>query len=226
MNRIHFAPFFDRRATCLVLADQRRGCRQRPIRLVARGATVLAMLSLILFRGNAGAAEQDRLFTIGEGAYSLRSPEGWNRVEPKFAMIEAEYSAPPAKEGQPAGRMTVMGAGGKIEDNLERWFGQFSQPDGSATKSKATTKKMKVAGCDVTLVDVPGTFRDAPMGPFAGGKTVERPDYRMLAAIVETPDRGNYFIKFYGPADCVSRDADGFRAMIEGLVAAKAAAAK
>jgi hypothetical protein len=54
----------------------------------------------------------------------------------------------------------------------------------------------------------------------AGGKTIDRPDYRMLAAIVEGPD-GNYFLKFYGPAATVEQHADGFRTMIEGMVPAK-----
>ena len=75
-------------------------------------------------------------------------------------------------------------------------------------------------GRDVTLVDIPGTYKDSPGGPFAGGKTIDRPDYRMLAAIVEGPD-GNYFLKFYGPAATVEQHADGFRTMIEGMVPAK-----
>jgi hypothetical protein len=72
----------------------------------------------------------------------------------------------------------------------------------------------------VTLVDVSGTYKDMPGGPFAGGKTVERPDYRMLAAIVETAKDGSHFLKFYGPAETVAKHADGFRTMIEGLVPA------
>jgi gluconolactonase len=76
---------------------------------------------------------------------------------------------------------------------------------------------MKVAGHDVTLVDIPGTYKDSPGGPFAGGKTIERPEYRMLAAIVEGPG-GSYFLKFYGPASTVETHADGFRKMIESMV--------
>ena len=169
-------------------------------------------------RAQPAAAEATRVFTIAEGAFSLEAPEGWQRVEPKSGMVETEFSIPAGKPEAP-GRMTVMGAGGSIEANIERWYGQFSQPDGSATKDKATTKKFKAAGCDVTVVDVAGTFRDMPGGPFAGGKAVERPGYRMLAAIVVTPGRGNYFLKFYGPADTVAGQADGFRKMVEGLVA-------
>jgi hypothetical protein len=116
--------------------------------------------------------------------------------------------------------MTVMGAGGTVAANVERWLGQFSQPDGSPTKDKAVTKTLKLAGCTVTLVDIPGTYKDMPGGPFAGGKSVDRPNYRMLAAIVETAGQGSYFLKFYGPAATVAKHADGFRTMIEGMVPA------
>jgi hypothetical protein len=116
--------------------------------------------------------------------------------------------------------MTVMGAGGTVEANIDRWYGQFTQPDGKPTKDKATTKKIDVAGCKVTLVDIPGTYKDSPGGPFAGGQTVERPDYRMLAAIVETGDQGNHFLKFYGPAATVGKHAAGFQKMVEGMVKA------
>ena len=174
-------------------------------------------------RGPAAAqpavAAADRVFTIADGGFSLEAPAGWQRVQPKSSMIETEFAIPAAKEDA-TGRMTVMGAGGSIEANIDRWYGQFSQPDGSATKDKAATKKLKVAGCDVTLVDIPGTFKDMPGGPFAGGKTIERPEWRMLAAIVETPGRGNYFLKFTGPAATVADEADAFRKMVEGLVAA------
>jgi gluconolactonase len=77
-----------------------------------------------------------------------------------------------------------------------------------------------MAGCTVTLVDIPGTYKDMPGGPFAGGKTIERPDYRMLAAIIESPEAGSYFLKLYGPAATIAQHADGFRKMIEGLVPA------
>ena len=159
-------------------------------------------------------------YTIAEEGFSLAAPEGWKRVQPKSSIVETEFSIPSEGEGLQPGRMTVMGAGGSVQANVDRWYGQFAQPDGSDTKSKATTKKVQLAGCDVTIVDITGTYKDAPAGPFAGGKAVDRPDYRMLAAIVETPDRGNYFLKFYGPGKTVAKYADGFRAMVEGLVPA------
>jgi len=171
------------------------------------------------------AGPESRVFAIADGGFSLQAPAGWQRVQPKSGIVETEFAVPSegaAADGTPAqpGRMTVMGAGGTVQANIDRWYGQFTQPDGSETKTKATTKKLDLAGCKVTLVDIPGTYKDSPGGPFAGGRTVERPDYRMLAAIVETADRGNYFLKFYGPAKTVTAHADGFRTMVEGMVAA------
>lgn len=171
------------------------------------------------------AGPETRVFTIADGGFSLRAPAGWQRVQPKSGIVETEFAIPSegaAADGAAAqpGRMTVMGAGGTVQANIDRWYGQFTQPDGSETKTKATTKKLDLAGCKVTLVDIPGTYKDSPGGPFAGGRAVDRPDYRMLAAIVETPDRGNHFLKFYGPAKTVAAHADGFRTMVEGMVAA------
>ncbi len=189
--------------------------------------TLLSLLALAVVVSSAGivrarqADAEARVFTIADGGYSLSAPEGWKRVQPKSSIVETEFSIPTAGEGQQPGRMTVMGAGGSVQANVDRWYGQFSQPDGSDTKDKAATKKVELAGCKVTIVDITGTYKDAPAGPFAGGKAVDRPDYRMLAAIVETPDRGNYFLKFYGPGKTVGDHADGFRAMVEGIVAAK-----
>ena len=64
------------------------------------------------------------------------------------------------------------------------------------------------------LVDVSGTFKDQ-RGPAA--PAVERPKYRMLAAIVATKSLGTYFIKFYGPEHTVADNEKAFLTMIEGL---------
>jgi hypothetical protein len=195
------------------------------VRSVAAAVLVLAIgLTAVPTRAQPAVAEAATVFTIADGAISLEAPSGWQRVQPKSGIVETEFAIPSEGAGADAaalapGRMTVMGAGGSVEANIERWYGQFAQPDGSNTKDKSAVKKLKVAGRDVTLVDIAGTYKDSPGGPFAGGATIERPGYRMLAAIVEGPD-GNYFLKFYGPAAAVAKHADGFRAMVEGMVPA------
>jgi len=181
--------------------------------------SVLMLIAALI--APARAADDSRLFTIAAAGFTLEAPAGWQRVEPKSGIVETEFAIPGPAAGDAPGRMTVMGAGGSVQANIERWFGQFTQPDGSATKDRGTIKKIKVAGCDVTLVDVSGTYKDMPGGPFAGGAAVERPDYRMLAAIIETPEGGNQFLKLYGPAATIAPHADGFRQMVEGMVATR-----
>jgi hypothetical protein len=179
---------------------------------------MLALLAAFSFIHITCAAEQTS-FTIADGSFSLAAPEAWQQVQPRSRIVETEFQIPGDGDAK-TGRLTVMGAGGTVSANIDRWRGQFTQPDGSDTKDKTSVKSIKMAGCSITLVDIPGTYRDMPGGPFAGGQAIQRPNYRMLAAIIETPESGNYFLKFYGPAATVSKHAAGFQKMIEGLVPA------
>ena len=138
-------------------------------------------------------AENDRRVTLAEGKIVLDAPKTWVRRAPKNKIIEHEFAIPSGQDEKPEGRFTVMGAGGSVEANVERWLGQFVQTDGSATKDKAKVEKRKIAGQEVHFVDVAGDFKDSP-GPFA--PAVMRPDYRMLAAIIVTEKMGQHFLKF------------------------------
>ena len=42
-------------------------------------------------------------------------------------------------------------------------------------------------------------------------KTKDLPDARMLAAVVEVPGKGNYFVRMAGPAATVDPHAEDFR---------------
>lgn len=151
---------------------------------------------------------------LADGKLELKAPANWVRKQPRTRIVEYEFAVPAAEGDADDGRMTVMGAGGGIEANIDRWYGQFTQPDGSSTKKRATMKKSQVAGQNVHLVDLSGTFRDQA-GPVA--PVVERPKYRMLAAIVETGGQGDYFIKFYGPEKTVAENEKAFFNMIDSL---------
>lgn len=182
------------------------------------GATIMAAL----FAGSARAADKgDEKMAIAEGRFELAVPESWERKQPRVNIIEYEYEVPAATGDESPARVTVMGAGGSVEDNLRRWYAQFRQPDDSSTEKSAKVEEKDVAGQRVTLVDVSGTYLDTPGGPFARGKTIERNDYRMLAAIIETHQKGkktgNYFIKLIGPKQTVADNKKSFEAMIDSL---------
>lgn len=178
---------------------------------------------------NAGAADAKQKkskadsIAIAEGKFEMTAPESWQRKQPKTNIVEHEFEVPAADGDERPARLTVMGAGGSIEDNIERWYGQFRQPDGGDTADQAKVEQKMVAGQEVTQVDVSGTYLDKPGGPFAGGKTIERENYRMLAAIIETTQKGkktgNYFIKLVGPRKTIEENKEAFDAMIDSLKA-------
>ncbi len=159
--------------------------------------------------------KKDQGFSIGEGKFLLTAPDKWIRKQPKTKIVEHEFAVPAVEGETEDGRLTVMGAGGAIDDNISRWIGQFAQPDAKDIKKDKKT----ISGQEVHFVDIAGTYKDSVGGPFAGGKVVERPDYRMMAVIVATEKDGNYFIKLYGPKKTIAANEEGFTKMIEGLKA-------
>jgi hypothetical protein len=129
--------------------------------------------------------------------------------------VEAEFEAKSSKPDTTAARLTIMASGGSIEQNLERWVGQFSQEDGSNTEDHTKQKEEKVNGMKVFLVDITGTYADSA-GPFAGNAT-QRKGYRMLGAIVETKVAGNYYFKMYGPQATMDEHEKRFLEMVKSV---------
>ncbi len=159
--------------------------------------------------------KSEATIAVGEGKLVLTVPDKWKRVKPKYNMIEHEFSVPAVEADTEDGRVTVMGAGGTVEQNVNRWVAQFTAAAGESLKPKI--EKKSVAGQLVHTVDISGNFTDTA-GPFSGIKAVEHADYRMLAALIESKD-GNYFIKLYGPKKTIGEAEAGFNKMIEGLQA-------
>ncbi|HZZ73838.1 MAG TPA: hypothetical protein VFE24_16415 [Pirellulales bacterium] len=157
--------------------------------------------------------KNDPAITIAEGKLVLTAPDKWVRKQPKTRIVDHEFAIPAVEGDQADGRLTVMGAGGAVEDNIARWVGQFEQPD----KKDVKKEKKTIAGNEVYLVDISGTYKETAGGPFSGGKVVEKPDYRMLAAIITTEKDGNYFVKLYGPSKTIAANEAAFMKMVDGL---------
>ncbi len=156
---------------------------------------------------------------LADGKIILKAPAEWKTVEPANRIIQFEFTAPASEEkAENRARITVMGAGGSIADNINRWYAQFDQPDGSATKDKSKAEVIEAAGQKVHMVDIPGTFKDSGGGPFFQQRPpVLRENYRMLGAIIETKDMGQYFFKVTGPSATVEKLKDSFRKMMQEL---------
>src|SRR5215471_12006671 len=86
-------------------------------------------------------------FAIGEGRLALTAPASWTKKEPASRIVEVEFAIPPAKGDETPGRLTAMGAGGSIEDNVNRWVDQFVGPGGGAAKPQRD--KATIGGAEV-----------------------------------------------------------------------------
>jgi hypothetical protein len=161
---------------------------------------------------------KSRDIVMGKGRIKLTAPKAWEPKEPKTRIVEFEFATPPAEGDEEPGRVTVMGAGGGVEANIERWKGQFVQPDGGATDEQTRIDKAEVKGAEVYTVSITGTYKDRPGGgPFTQTPVVMRENYRMLSAIIVSENAGHYFIKLYGPKDTVDAQEAAFRKMLEEI---------
>jgi hypothetical protein len=154
------------------------------------------------------------------GEVRLTAPKTWVRKAPRSEVIAAEFTLPRAAGDDADGRLTVSSVGGSLQENLDRWRRQFGEkPD------KESQEKLEVAGVQVTVLDVSGTFRDPMAGGFHGPggsmAATEHPGYRMLGAVLELGGR-LYFVKSYGPATTMAARAEEFRAFVRSLRLARA----
>ena len=149
------------------------------------------------------------------GNLLARVPEGWRPRPPSSSMRIAEYvlPAPDGSAAGPAELAVFAGIGGSTDDNVNRWYGQFEQPDGTPTGEVA--RRWEVSGgkgITATIVDIGGTLKGG-MGPMAG-KII--PEYRMLAAIVNA---GNtvYHLKLTGSHASVGLWTRDFERLVTSL---------
>jgi hypothetical protein len=157
--------------------------------------------------------------TVGaQAAGGLRwnAPEPFRQVPPASGMRAAEYLLP-AGDGDAGATMTVFffgeGQGGSVQDNMDRWISQFSQPDGSPSRERATIEEKEVNSLRVTTVDLTGTFATSPM---MGGSGEPETNQRMLGAIIEGP-QGPVFFKLVGDAALLERAVGPFQELVESV---------
>jgi hypothetical protein len=145
----------------------------------------------------------------------------WRDVPPfvrraaKSSMRAAEYGI----EGNDQAELAVFyfgpDQGGTVEANEKRWLGQFTQPDGSDSESKAKRSKRSVGGVEVSLIEVAGNYSGGMAMPGAAAPPPIQ-DAMMLAAIASGP-QGPVFFKLVGPRAAVEQAREGFDQMIGSL---------
>src|ERR1044072_495547 len=152
---------------------------------------LVAVLCVVTLGNNAAAQKSELKFKV---------PPGWVEEERTSSMRLAQYKLPKA-EGDTEDASLVLyyfgpGQGGSTAANIERWLGQIKQWDGSTDKSGKLVMT-ETAGLKMTTVDVSGTYV-AETAP-GSGTFNNKPNYRLRAAVVETPN-GKHYLKLVGPA--------------------------
>ena len=135
----------------------------------------------------------------GAPAIDLAIPEAWEERQPASSMRLLQLALPGEGGAEAEAELTVFYFGpsaGSIQMNIDRWIGQFTQPDGSDSNDKATIVEENGDHHKYTIVDVAGTMAASSM--MGAPATPARPGWRMLASIVSTP-AGPWFLKATGP---------------------------
>jgi len=179
--------------------------------MMSRTLTVGLVASIV----GAIAGADDAPQTIKAGELSFKAPATWKKETPKNAMRKAQMRIDPATGDAEPAELAVTafpGGAGGVEANVDRWEKQFVDPDKATPKAKV--EKRKGMNVDVTRVDITGRFV-APVMPGQSGR-VDKPNYRLLGAIVLTKETG-YFFKLTGPEKTVAAASKGFDSLIESM---------
>ena len=156
------------------------------------------------------AAEERVLFTAGD--FKFAAPAGWRSEQPASPMRKAELYVPGPEGTGKAGEAIITvfhfgaGQGGTVQQNVDRWFGQF---DGDNDAKGAATAKETIGTVPVTFVRARGTFQSG----MPGQPTTPMEGHALLGAILESPN-GDVYIKMTGPAPTVEKAEPAFVQMV------------
>lgn len=147
------------------------------------------------------------------GILTMEIPEGWIAEQPRSSLRVAQYRLEHVMGDKEDAELAIFNQiGGSVEQNLQRWYGQFSQPDGSNSAERAQVEVFKVNGLPVTTVYLEGTLIGSAMMTVGEDK----PDFALLSAIVETKE-GPYYFKIVGPVHTVQFWKDRFEALVHSI---------
>jgi hypothetical protein len=160
--------------------------------------------------------------TLGAEAAGLRfsTPGDWQRVHSPSPLRVAQFTIPRARGDDEDGEVILFTfhdpQGGRLSDAVERWYSQFTQPDGRPSREVAAVTTRKVRDLDVKIVDLSGTYR-AQMGPM---ERPSRPGYRLLGAVIDGRG-GPWYWQAVGPSKTIEHAKKGFYATIDSLEVAR-----
>ena len=86
------------------------------------------VLGLALFAPAARADEGETLKLGEDGKITQVAPKDWAKKRPAINFIQYEFAIPKAEGDENDGRVTVMGAGGSVEQNIAVSYTHLTLP--------------------------------------------------------------------------------------------------
>jgi hypothetical protein len=151
------------------------------------------------------------------GPLTFTAQPGWVVEKPTSGMRKAQYKLPHAEKDTDDASLIVYffgGQGGSVQDNIDRWTGQFEQPDGRPSSTLLKNSTRTVNDMRVHDVDLSGTYV-AETSP-GSGQRYHNENWRMLASIIEAKE-GPYYAKLVGPSATVAHWEASFRNFVSEM---------
>ena len=135
-------------------------------------------------------------------------PDSWMGIRPSSSLRLMEFRLGLLTDD--ATLAIFKNIGGSIDDNLERWSGQFGY---LLSDSEVNIRAENINGMQVSIISIIGTYTNR----MAFSKpTQPKPNYRLLGAIVDTRD-GLYYFKLTGPNTVITGKIEEFTRLIKSL---------
>jgi len=184
--------------------------------------TVLALIVVAFCLGACAskgtAISQSQNNKNSTGTLTFTAPSDWISEKTTSSMRVAQYKLPKVVGDEDDASLVIyyfgQGQGGTAAANIERWVNQMQQPDGGPSKDRAKQSTQTINGLKVEPVDISGTYA-AEMAP-GSGTFNNKPNFRMKAAVIETP-KGSYFIKLVGPEKTINNQDQPFATFLKSL---------
>ena len=135
-------------------------------------------------------------------------PDTWMGIRPSSSMRLREFRLGVAADD--ATLAIFKNIGGTIDNNLERWSGQFGY---SLSDSEVNIRAENINGMQVSIISILGTYTNTMVFSNA---TQPKQNYRLLGAIADTPD-GLYYFKLTGPNTVIMGRTKEFTRFIQSL---------
>ena len=156
---------------------------------------------------------------VKAGKLSFRVPTDWIQQTPASSMRKAQFEIPVKGDNGEAASVVVYyfgpNQGGSVEANLKRWGQQFAAPEGTSLADVQKVEQKRPTGLNVTILELAGTYV-APLFPRNPNARHNKPNFRLFAAVAETP-AGPFFFKIIGPAQSMEQQRAHFMLLIDSL---------